>query len=202
MSKMAKEPRKTTNKVDDTNRFQRAACWLSLVLSAVIISLSIFGRIIVDTFSPLKSIAPIIGVIVIIGCLSQIIRRPGENFGKWTSTRILGRNSAITLITIALCAYVSELLIVDPIERIHFVKYGLLSILIFAGQKGSNTLAKMIPAIVLSISLGCLDESIQYFVPNRVFDMRDILLNFTGSLYGAVFISLSLLWRQSSSLDK
>ena len=199
---MAKEPRKTTIEENKVSPFQTTAYWLSIALSAVIISLSLFGRIIVETFSSLKSIAPIVGVLVILGCLYHIIRRPGENFGKWTSTKLLGRNSAITLIAIALCAYISELLIVDPIERIHFVKYGLLAILIFAGQSGNNTLRKLIPAIILSSSLGCIDESIQYFVPNRVFDMRDILLNLTGSLYGAVFISLTLLWRQSQIEDK
>ncbi len=63
-----------------------------------------------------------------------------------------------------------------PEERIHFIQYSILSGL-------------LIYAFLLSSSLGFIDEIIQYFLPTRYFDWRDVGFNIGGSLCGvALFL--------------
>ncbi len=69
-----------------------------------------------------------------------------------------------------------------PEERIHFIEYGILGILAFkAFGKG---LKKIMIAILFVLLIGTLDEIIQFILPNRVGDIRDVILNVTGGSLG------------------
>lgn len=63
-----------------------------------------------------------------------------------------------------------------PVERIHFIEYGVLGWLSYwaFGRK----------AFVYVITIGIIDELIQGVLPNRFFDMRDILMNIVGGGLG------------------
>lgn len=65
-----------------------------------------------------------------------------------------------------------------PIERIHFIEYGLLGWLSYwAGGK---------KALIYVIAIGIIDELIQGILPNRYFDMRDIIMNIIGGGMGII----------------
>lgn len=63
-----------------------------------------------------------------------------------------------------------------PIERIHFIEYGILGWLSYwaFGWK----------AIFYVITIGIIDELIQGILPDRFFDMRDIWMNVIGGGLG------------------
>lgn len=68
-----------------------------------------------------------------------------------------------------------------PIERIHFIEYGILGWLSYwAGSK---------KAFLYVVTIGIIDELIQGILPNRYFDIRDIFMNVIGGCIG-IFMRL------------
>jgi hypothetical protein len=66
-----------------------------------------------------------------------------------------------------------------PEERIHFVQYGLVGILLawaLADPRNSRRLTAL-RALALGSVAGVVDEVLQGFIPGRVFDWRDIGIN-------------------------
>ncbi len=67
-------------------------------------------------------------------------------------------------------------------ERTHLIEYGIVALLIHAAlderaMRSQHVLAPAVLAVALTGFLGVLDELIQALLPNRVFDLRDILFN-------------------------
>lgn len=76
-----------------------------------------------------------------------------------------------------------------PQERTHLIEYGVVAILIYEALKerlinGGNVTHPALIAIVITSITGVLDECIQFFLPNRVFDFRDILFNILAGIMG------------------
>lgn len=89
----------------------------------------------------------------------------------------------------------------SPEERTHLVEYGIVAILIYEALKeriaGGKAVAK--PALVATAATaltGTIDEVIQMFHPQRVFDVRDIGFNI-GAGVMAVTASLLLTWTRN-----
>lgn len=72
-----------------------------------------------------------------------------------------------------------------PIERIHFVQYGLLGWMAYWAA-GKHKWAFFI-ALIYVVTIGVLDEVIQGILPNRYFDWRDIWMNIIGGCLGLGF---------------
>lgn len=70
-----------------------------------------------------------------------------------------------------------------PIERLHFIQYGLLGWLIFY----SLPRTKMINGFLFGLSVGVLDEVLQGILPQRVFDVRDVWMNGMAVLLGIIY---------------
>ena len=74
-----------------------------------------------------------------------------------------------------------------PEEKLHFLEYGLLGGLLFhackerATRLGRGSLGAALIAVVLAGLAGWGDEGIQAVLPNRYYDLRDILWNLLGS---------------------
>lgn len=100
----------------------------------------------------------------------------------------------LLIITLLCCAF---LISARPEERLHFLTYGLAGWLICWSMEGtsvfSNTPQKgallrqisiwLIPCLLVWIA-GGVDELIQWWLPNRVFDIRDIVFNGTAGMVG------------------
>lgn len=72
-------------------------------------------------------------------------------------------------------------------ERIHILEYGLLGYL--ASQDLFKTKLSFKSALFIFITLAIfafLDEGLQYFLPYRVFDLRDIVFNLAGGSWGLI----------------
>jgi len=75
-----------------------------------------------------------------------------------------------------------------PEEKIHVVEYGILGWLIgWSLSISPMSIQRIILAIVLGWSIGFGDEIIQYFLPNRVYDIRDVLLNGVSATLGLFY---------------
>ena len=83
-------------------------------------------------------------------------------------------------------------------ERSHLFEYGVVAVFIYEALTERASQGRRVPrpallAVAATALLGVLDEFIQMFLPNRVFDPIDILFNgFAGLM--AVLASVALAW--------
>lgn len=80
-----------------------------------------------------------------------------------------------------------------PIERIHFIEYGLLGLLVFRALS-HNIRGKSLYlwSGITVFCLGFLDEGIQYVLPNRVYETKDVIVNGIAGILGLLVIGLCL----------
>ena len=83
-------------------------------------------------------------------------------------------------------------------ERTHLIEYGVVAVLIYDALRERVSQGRRVPvpallAILATTLVGVLDESIQAFLPNRVFDPQDILFNVLAAVM-AVSASAALTW--------
>ena len=78
-----------------------------------------------------------------------------------------------------------------PEERVHFLEFGILALLLrktFSFQyslPGQYTLA-----ILLTVLVGISDEVLQYFLPSRYFDLRDIAFNSLAAVFAIFYFEI------------
>ena len=87
---------------------------------------------------------------------------------------------------------------VGPAERTHLFEYGLVAVLIHQAlterrRGGRRVRAPAVIAVAVTALLGWLDEGIQAFLPNRVYDIRDVGFNALAGLM-AISASLAIVW--------
>ena len=70
------------------------------------------------------------------------------------------------------------------IEKIHFVEYGLLSYLVYAGFKKRSSANPFWKTLSVVFVVGFADEVYQGFLPNRRYDDLDVLMNLVSGLQG------------------
>jgi VanZ family protein len=83
----------------------------------------------------------------------------------------------------------------DAVERIHFLEYGMIAVLFYRVWRPSTTLgtgraadpsAVLLP-ILCGFTVGTLDEWLQWFIPYRVGETHDVILNLTAIVCGTLF---------------
>ncbi len=85
-----------------------------------------------------------------------------------------------------------------PEERTHLIEYGVVAVFVKEALTERAIQGRRVPvpallAILTTALVGLLDECIQAFLPNRVFDYRDILFNGLAAVM-AVAASMALTW--------
>ena len=101
------------------------------------------------------------------------------------------RELLIALLLVA--SYAAVLLWMDRAEeRLHLVEYGMVAAFFYRAlserqQAGSKLwLSPAVAAVWMTAVAGWLDEAIQYFVPSRVYDLRDVAFNALAGLLAVV----------------
>ncbi len=89
---------------------------------------------------------------------------------------------------------------VPMLERTHLFEYGLVAVLVFHAflerfSNKPNIIKVAIFSIVLTGLLGWIDEGIQAILPNRVYDVRDVLFNMLAGVMTVTACSL-LTWKR------
>ena len=80
---------------------------------------------------------------------------------------------------------------VDAVERFHFVEYGLIAFLFYRAWRHTNDGSLLILPVFAGVLVGTGEEWLQWFVPARVGEMHDVLLNLWALVCGLLF-SLAL----------
>lgn len=76
---------------------------------------------------------------------------------------------------------------VDAVERVHFLEYGLISLLFYRAWRPRSDLSVVAIPIASALIVGTLEEWFQWFIPNRVGEARDVLLNLVAIGCGLAF---------------
>ena len=77
-------------------------------------------------------------------------------------------------------------------ERMHLVEYGILGIIIFSSNRKQGTIFAFLAAGCVGLAAGSVDEIVQWMLPYRIGDIRDVFFDLSGVLWGA-----SLKWALS-----
>jgi len=87
------------------------------------------------------------------------------------------------------CLAILKYLCITGAERFHLLMYGVLSCFVFWALK-LNVKGKRVYlyTTIIAFIFGVLDEVIQGILPMRVFDIKDILMNWLSSGMGTLFI--------------
>ena len=80
---------------------------------------------------------------------------------------------------------------VDAVERFHFIEYGLITILFYKTWRRAGDGSVLAMPILAGFIVGTLEEWLQWFIPARVGEARDVLLNSFAIGCGLLF-SLAL----------
>lgn len=80
---------------------------------------------------------------------------------------------------------------VDAVERFHFVEYGLITFLFYRGWRSTGDGSILILPVLAGLLVGTCEEWLQWFVPARVGEVRDVVLNL-WAIGGGLLMSLAL----------
>jgi hypothetical protein len=75
----------------------------------------------------------------------------------------------------------------DAAERFHFVQYGVLAFLFYKAWRPLGDGAVFILPLLACVIVGTVDEWVQWFVPGRVGEAKDALLNLMAGVAGTMF---------------
>jgi hypothetical protein len=98
------------------------------------------------------------------------------------------------------CLYGLILYIVDvPEEQVHFIEYGILSGLIYIALTHDihNNVYVYFLTVFIVFVFGAIDEVIQWILPNRIFDIRDILINGIAGILVQLLIAMVISKRRA-----
>jgi VanZ family protein len=152
--------------------------WLHVVLCTIIVYLTLpVGPVIRDYFYNTFGKLFVIYVVAVI-LASGLIMALVHIFRRWRQRGFSLSQLVWFLVVGYLYWFALRRTFKIPIESIHFVEYGILSLLIFrALVKSYNENFIFFASFLLTALLGMIDEYIQWFLPNRVGAMRDIIFN-------------------------
>ena len=87
------------------------------------------------------------------------------------------------------CLAVLKYLCIAGAEWFHLLLYGILSAMVFWALKLDVKNKRIyIYTAIIGFTLGAIDELIQGVLPSRVFDVRDIVMNWLSSGMGELFV--------------
>ncbi len=76
---------------------------------------------------------------------------------------------------------------INAVERVHFLEYGVIGLLFYRAWRDAGDPSIIILPLLASIVVGTLDEWLQWFVPVRVGEARDVALNVIAVACGVLF---------------
>jgi hypothetical protein len=105
--------------------------------------------------------------------------------------RRLARYGAIALALLIAVGYsaanATEFPESNAVERFHFLQYGLITFLFYRAWRPLADPSVLLLPICAGLIVGTAEEWLQWFIPNRVGEMRDVALNLVALVSGLLF---------------
>jgi VanZ like protein len=118
-------------------------------------------------------------VLAIVVAVARIRDRRAMRYGALVVALLLGTGYALSN-----AQGIPE---VDVVERVHFVEYGLIALLFYRVWRPRGDASMFVLPMLSGIAVGTLEEWLQWFIPGRVGDMRDVFLNVAALVCGLLF---------------
>lgn len=118
----------------------------------------------------------------------------------WWLRRVNVRPTGWVFAAVTAAAACAALLQIEsPEERVHFLEYVILVLLVERAWPAQKPIPRLLAAGLIGCAVGALDEVVQKFRPERVFDWRDIGFNAFGSALGVSLVAIARLLRSRPS---
>ncbi|UCD23722.1 MAG: VanZ family protein [Gemmatimonadota bacterium] len=180
-----------------SDRERRLWFWVAVALLMIYSSLGL-SQIVAEWLRERNLLRISLGGVLLVGAAVIIWRwvktRPG-----W---REIGVGIGVTFVFLVALARIPF-----PEERTHLIEYAVVAALIYQALVERRRNGRRVPApdaltVAFTTSLGLLDEGIQWLLPNRVYDIRDVFFNFlAGVMFVFVALCLALVRRRKESPD-
>lgn len=92
---------------------------------------------------------------------------------------------ALTLIAVAIVYAAAILPMESTEEKIHFIQYGIVALLAYAALG-----RRYIAAALFTLAAGWIDEGIQFILPSRIYDPRDVAFNAAAGVMALVALAV------------
>ena len=159
-----------------------------LVSAAVVLSAPFIGQLqslLRESLSTSAYVLLLGGVVVgtiaaaVIGAFVRIRERRGLRVVLMSAAGVIG------------AAYTGALSTGDPaidaVERFHFVEYGAIAVLFYRVWRRAGDASAIVLPLLAGFAVGTFDEWLQWFVPYRVGETKDVFLNLTALVCGLLF---------------
>ncbi len=123
-----------------------------------------------------------IAVIIGAGVLAALVRIRDRRLARYGAIA-----AALALGTAYALWNAQGIVEVDTVERFHFVEYGLVALLFYRAFRPAGDPSMIVLPIVAGLIVGTCEEWLQWFIPGRVGDMRDVFLNLAAIVCGLLF---------------
>jgi VanZ family protein len=75
----------------------------------------------------------------------------------------------------------------NVVELVHFLQYGVVTLLFYRACRAAGDASMLIVPLLAGLVVGTAEEALQWFLPARVGELRDLYLNLTAISCGLVF---------------
>jgi VanZ family protein len=127
-------------------------------------------------------VAGSVGAAIVVAVAFALVRAKDRRAARYAA--ILGAVAAGATYSFATASGVPD---VDAVERVHFVEYGLISLLFYRAWRAAADVSIVALPIASGLIVGTLEEWFQWFIPNRVGEARDVFLNLVAIGCGLAF---------------
>jgi len=163
--------------------------WLAVALWIVVIFTAIPFVLGLREYFVARWPAELIGIGVILVVVS--LCAAGLVFLRRQRRRLHVKDAAVLLVVTTVLVTWTWRLMGQPEEAVHFLEYGILGVLLFrALRTGIQDSSVFVAGTLIGILVGIFDEIIQWLVPGRFWDFRDIVLNGGASILVQVALSV------------
>jgi len=89
-----------------------------------------------------------------------------------------------------------------PEEQVYFIEYGILSALVYVAlSHGVKSKSIYIISAIIVFTFGTIDEIIQWVLPNRCFNIRDLVMNGIAGILVQLLIAMVINKRKDVLVD-
>jgi len=179
---------------DRCRNWGAAFAYIALVYATVPVFPAVWDRLWVHTEGAIRHL----GILVILGLAVAVLTAVRHRVGRrdWVPYAVL-------VAVFAAYGYLLAVFGTYPAERLHLIEYGLLGWMLFRALRLDLSGGRAyVVALVLTVLVGVGDESIQWILPQRFFEVKDVVLNAVSGVLGLLTVRFSLYggWEPGSAL--